>query len=382
MPYIYHIPKSQYWQARYKSPEGKWRTVSTKLTNRHDAQKMAEELEGAASGKHTGAEHLREVFNALHRELYRTEMPKTSFRSFAADWLKAGKLQWAESSYDAYEKTAELFNEYLGSRADSDLVQLSSSDCIGFRNWLAQSRSVDTTNGYVKKLRMIFKAARRDKYILENPAEFVDRLKNRNGEAEASRRALTVKEIRAVLQIADPEWQSLIKFGLYTGQRLGDLARLTFANVDLEADEIRLVTTKTGKRLSIPMAAPLRDHVLSLSWPDDPKTPVHPAAFATVTATGRVVTLSNQFVELLAQAGLREVRTHASRGIGRDGKRERPQISFHSLRYSAVTLLKAAGIPHATVQELIGHESEVISQHYTTVDEVAKRKATRAFPKL
>ena len=130
------------------------------------------------------------------------------------------------------------------------------------------------------------------------------------------------------------------------------------------------------------MAGPLRDHVLSLSWPDDPKTPVHPKAFATVTATGRVVTLSNQFVDLLAQNSLREVRTHASRGIGRAAGRERRQISFHSLRYSAVSLLKAAGIPHATVQELIGHESAAVSQQYTTVDEAAKRKATRAFPKL
>jgi integrase len=130
------------------------------------------------------------------------------------------------------------------------------------------------------------------------------------------------------------------------------------------------------------MAGPLRDHVLSLSWPDDPRTPLHPKAFACVSATGRVVTLSNQFVELLAQAGLREVSTHASRGIGRENRREQPQISFHSLRYSAVSLLKAAGIPHATVQELIGHESEAVSQAYTTVDEAAKRKATRAFPKL
>ena len=74
--------------------------------------------------------------------------------------------------------------------------------------------------------------------------------------------------------------------------------------------------------------------------------------------------------------------TGAGRGIGRETKRERPQISFHSLRYSAVSLLKAAGIPHAMVQELIGHESEAVSQAYTTVDEAAKRRATRAFPKL
>lgn len=383
MAFIYQIPKSQFWQARYKTLDGKWKTTSTKLTNRHDAQKMADSLQDVSTGKHSGSDHLREVFAALHRELYQTEMASTSFRTFAASWLAAGKIQWSPASYDAYKKTAELFTGYLGKRADTELILLSRQDVIGFRNRMAETRSIDTTNGYLKKLRMIFKAARRDRYIMESPAEFVDPLKDRNGQAHAIRRALTVKELRAVLRVADPEWQSLIRFGLYTGQRLGDLARLTFGNIDLEEDVVHLVTSKTGKRLSIPMAGPLRDHVLSLSWPDDPKTPVHPKAFATVDATGRVVTLSNQFVELLAQAGLREVRPHhVSRGIGREAKRERPQISFHSLRYSAVTLLKAAGIPHSTVQELIGHESEAVSQAYTTVDEAAKRKATRAFPKL
>ena len=246
MAFIYQIPKSQFWQARYKCPDGRWRTVSTKLTNRHDALKVADQLESAATGKHSSSEHLREVFNALHRELYQTDMPATSFRIFAAQWLAAGKIQWARASYDAYKKTADLFIQYLGSRADAELVLLSRSDVIGFRNRMAETRSVDTTNGYLKKLRMIFKAARRDHYIIENPAEFAEPLKDRNGQTGAARRALTVKELRAVLRVADPEWQSLIKFGLYTGQRLGDLARLTFGNIDLEEDAVRLITSKTG----------------------------------------------------------------------------------------------------------------------------------------
>jgi len=228
---------------------------------------------------------------------------------------------------------------------------------------------------------MLFKAAKRDGFVSENPVEFVEPLKSRDND-EAGRRPLTIPEIRAVLAVADPEWQSLIKFGLYTGQRLGDLARLTFANIDLDQDVIRLVTGKTGKRLAIPIARPLRGHLESLSWPDDPKAPIHPRAFQIISDTGRVVSLSNAFVELLAQTGLREIRNHQGRGIGREAKRERPQVSFHSLRHSAVSILKAAGIPHATVQELIGHESEAVSRHYTHVDEKALKKAAKAFPKL
>jgi integrase len=66
------------------------------------------------------------------------------------------------------------------------------------------------------------------------------------------------RELQVVLAIADPEWKSLIRFGLYIDQRLGDLSLLTWENVDLERNEIRVVTKKTDKRLTVPMAAPRR----------------------------------------------------------------------------------------------------------------------------
>ena len=76
--------------------------------------------------------------------------------------------------------------------------------------------------------------------------------------------------------MADPEWQSLIKFGLYSGQRLGDLALLTWSNVDLARDELRLVTRKTGKRLTIPLAQPLREHIQSLAAIRLARSSLHP----------------------------------------------------------------------------------------------------------
>jgi integrase len=45
-------------------------------------------------------------------------------------------------------------------------------------------------------------------------------------------------ELRRILRIASGEWRHLILFGLYTGQRLGDIAKLTWRNVDLERGEL------------------------------------------------------------------------------------------------------------------------------------------------
>ena len=43
-----------------------------------------------------------------------------------------------------------------------------------------------------------------------------------------------LEQVRALLEVADTEWRGLILLGFYAGMRLGDAARLTWANVDLE----------------------------------------------------------------------------------------------------------------------------------------------------
>ena len=57
-------------------------------------------------------------------------------------------------------------------------------------------------------------------------------------------------------------------------------------------------------------------------------------------------------------------------------------LSFHALRHTAVTLLKEAGIPAATVMELVGHDSKEMSQHYTHVGRDSLTQAAEAFPVL
>jgi len=70
------------------------------------------------------------------------------------------------------------------------------------------------------------------------------------------------------------------------------------------------------------------------------------------------------------------------RGIGRAAKRAPSQLSFHSLRHTAVSLLKDAGIPQAVVQELIGHDSEQMSAQYTHVGREALERAAAALPEI
>jgi site-specific recombinase XerD len=52
------------------------------------------------------------------------------------------------------------------------------------------------------------------------------------------------------------------------------------------------------------------------------------------------------------------------------------------LRHTAVSLLKDAGIPAASVMEFIGHDSEQMSQHYTHVGIEQLSKAAASLPDI
>jgi integrase len=258
--------------------------------------KIAEQFEHVGQRK-LAPRTVRETLAELYREIYGEALPVATIRKFVEGWLKNKKPEVTTSTYAFYEKSTTKFLEFLGPAADLDLASLTRTTLVEFRNYVAAKHSPVTTHADLKTIKMICRAAKRDGYIVEDPAEFVDTVRN---DSEDSRRPFTIPEIQRVISAADAEWQSMIKFGLYTGQRLADVALLTWDSVDLERNEIRLRTRKTNRRLIIPIAAPLRSHLDSLPMTDEPGAPLHPKAYGTMKRQGKSGNLSNQFAEAVA----------------------------------------------------------------------------------
>jgi len=124
---------------------------------------------------------------------------------------------------------------------------------VKLRNALAKRVASATVNRHIKVLRMLFKAAEREGLLVDNPAQHVDTVKKQAARAE--RRAFTIDELRAVLAVTDNEWRGMVLFGLYTGQRLSDIASLTWGNIDMAKKEVALVTRKTDRRMVISTSA-------------------------------------------------------------------------------------------------------------------------------
>jgi len=217
-------------------------------------------------------------------------------------------------------------------------------------------------------------AVRQDLLTL-NPAARVKLLKSSK---ESRRRAFTLPEIKRILKVCgdNAEWRGLILFGLYLGQRLGDLAKLTWRAVDLDSGEIAFTARKTGRRIVLPLVQPLIDYLSALPSSDDPNAFIFPNS----AKHKRTNSLSNQFRDIMADAGLVESRGHEKTKQGRSQAREPSELSFHSLRHSAVTMLKAAGVSDFFAREIVGHESAAVSRQYTHLTTDDKRAAMQRLP--
>src|SRR5205823_8305444 len=99
---------------------------------------------------------------------------------------------------------------------------------------------------------MAFRDAFRAGFINLNPAERVSPIKV--GKAKIERRPFDQNELSQLLDAAaGTEWEGMIYFGYYTGQRLGDIATLTWQNVNTVHKHVSLVDRKTGQSHQIPL---------------------------------------------------------------------------------------------------------------------------------
>ena len=380
MASVWRHPESQYWTACFRDQNGRQRRISTKETIQKKALQIAEEFERATKTKRT-LKQVEKVLDRLHEEVSGQRVVRTTFRKYLGDWLTTKKAEIAASTMDFYQGSLGKFLQFLGQRADEPMGEITKQDVVAFRHSLVGQVSAKTANHDLKAVKMLFKSARRDSAIAEDPTEFVETVRRERG--IKIKRPFTLPELRRVLDLASDEWRSMILFGLYTGQRLGDIATLRWNNLDLVRGELRLSTRKTDKTLVLPLAVPLRKHLefLSLSS-NEPSAPIHPKAFDLVERQRKTGTLSNQFADLLAAAGLRQNRNHKSTGKGRGTRRNVEPLSFHSLRRTATTLLHEAGVPAAVAQALIGHDSEAMHELYVSVGREALEKAAAALPEI
>lgn len=378
MAYLRKMDKSPYWIACYRSKGGALTNRSTRIAatpaNRQKAQRIADTFEGAYRAANA-VEYLRDNFNRIAREIDPASATVPTVQEYFSSWRQAHGGELAPRTLVAYDQRLRQFSEHVGAALTMDLVKR--SHAVAFRGEIAKSASPATANHAVKVLRAVFACAMNDGVVRGNPFALKPL-----GHEGTERQAFTLAEVNRLMSVADPEWRSLIVFGLYTGQRLGDLVNLTWAQIDFNRQEILFQKTeKTSRRMAIPACDALWTHILTLQR-GTPTAPLHPQAYVMRQAHG-VASVSKDFAHLLVESGLRKPSPNNKRREREgDVSREVNPLTFHSLRHAAATWLRDAGASESLAMEIVGHDSKSVDRAYVHTDPRAMRDALNLLPKI
>ena len=375
---------SPYLYACFTLANGRQTQRSTKQTNRKTAQALADQWERAAFAakqKRLGEAQARRVISDIYETLAGERLASATAGDYLARWVESRKADTSQRTQEAYAQVVREFVASLGPRAGMDISQISKADVAKYRGAVLARTSVSTANKHLKYLRIALGAARKDGFAQGNPAADLDALKRPAGERN-ERRPFTLPELRLILEHARGDWKGMVLFGLYTGQRLRDIARLTWQNIDTASKELRFTTAKTGRRMTIPLAAPLLAHIASLDAGDDPAAPLFPSLCPLAATSASDSRLSQQFHGILVASGLARKHGKEATGRGRSQRRNLGEVTFHSLRHTATSLLKNAGVSEIVARDIIGHDSEAVSRNYSHVDDDAKRMAMEKLPDI
>ena len=164
-------------------------------------------------------------------------------------------------------------------------------------------------------------------------------------EADRAEKIWSADSIRAFCAVASTELQAALLLALWTGQRQGDLLRLTWTAYD--GTHIRLRQGKTGKRVTIPVGAPLKT-ALDIAKAVERKT---------------TTILANTRGKPWTADGFR---TSWGKAFSRAGLVD--DLHFHDLRGTAVTRLALAGCTVPQIAAITGHSLKdvegILDAHY------------------
>ena len=372
-------PKSPFWIACFTDANGNRTNRSTKTKDRKLALKMAVEWEEVAkraiSGEMTEA-RARTVINSIMEHAGQEAVTFYKTEDWLNEWLADKRRSSELTTFQKYKPVVQRFLEHLGPKAQKGLASLTPAHIRSFRDALqAEGRAASTVNAIISKIvsAPLAKAVSLG-YAQMNPCKAVEALKEEKNEAGT----FTLEQVSALAASAPTaEWRGFILAAFYTGQRLRDLADLTWQKVDLVKRMIFLNQGKGDAGVAIPLHADLLDFLLGVPAVDDSKAPVFPSLY-NKAGSGRSG-LSEAFKRIMVKAGIPvEKRLASAGGIGRG----RNKLSFHSFRHSLNSAMANAGVTQEIRQKLLGHRDADTNKIYTHLDFPALQAAIAAVPSL
>ena len=184
--------------------------------------------------------------------------------------------------------------------------------------------------------------------IDDNPLEKI----GRTYQADRTEKVWTLEDEEAFLKKAPPHMHLAFMLAIWTGQRQGDLLKLTWTAFD--GSTIKLRQGKTGARVTIPVGAPLK------------------AALASAKRSGVLILTTKAGASWTAD-GFRVSWRKACQKAGVEN------LTFHDIRGTTVTRLALSGATTMEIATITGHSIKdvegILDAHYLYRDPALARSA-------
>jgi enterobacteria phage integrase len=257
-----------------------------------------------------------------------------SLSHLIVEYRKSARYQAIkDSTKGAYHGPLQWLADRYGEQPISDLTR---ADVIRIQGRKASDGNA-ASNTVIKVLRILVAHAIDLGWRVTDPTLRVKKM------PEGEHSAWTAEEhaqFEARWPVGTPERLGYA-LALFTGQRRGDVAGMTWADVDPLKRSVRVVQEKTGTKLAIPLHRDL--------WATLEAYPRDKVALMATTRGGRYTTESfgNMMADAIRAAGLPR------------------HCKLHGLRKSAGARLAEVGCSTREIMAVLGHRSLSQAEHYT-----------------
>lgn len=251
---------------------------------------------------------------------------KSNFIEYYAEFVKEN----SRSGNRHLLNSLLAFKKFIGKDYISP-VDISETLCFRFRDYLLQNFNGETCSGYFMRFKRVLKAATKDGYFKNSPAED---LVAKTGAIKKVKEILTENEYLQLVQTPclNHEVKKAFVFSLYSGLRWVDVKHLTWENI--QDDVIVIQQKKTGMFLELPL------HPIAKQIIGTPKT-------------GNIFQLPN------AEGAYKVL------AIWCEDANVNKHITWHCARHSFSVILQLKGTDLATVAGMLGHTStKYVQQTY------------------
>jgi integrase len=270
--------------------------------------------------------------------------PDLTVESFSKDYLVYVQTNFANKTYENAERVLLKFDEMFGNRSVTSLTLEDLEKYKSARK--AEGVSATTINIDTKTMKAAFAVAADWGRTKSNPFAKVKPIKTNKYQAAY----LTAEDFVKLIQSINRPWLlDVIRVGVLTGMRLGEIMNLKWSDYDAAKKEITIVSSdsyrvKGGKMRTIPL-------VTDASAILDAKK--RSSEWIFVNEKGRKCT--DDYVSKLLKAYVRKS------GLS-------DEIHFHSLRHTYCTWAAEANMPIHVLKALAGHSTVRVTEQYIGTD--------------